>query len=141
MKETLSSKIVKRAMIERGFIAKGTIDYYIPTEDVREFIKKLKEEFWCQNEQKFIDNLSGEELINDNSPQKSLKSSKLEGNQDIVKQPDTEDKPLKTNRQTDKQTDKKGCGKNFLLDYFCGEDKWDNGKPMLCQACSGDENV
>ena len=34
---------------------------------------------------------------------------------------------------------KKGCGKNFLLDYKCGEDKWDNGEPMLCQVCSGDE--
>jgi len=48
----LSSKI-------KGF----TNGKFIMRKDVKEFIRLLKEEFWCENEKRFIDKLAGEELI------------------------------------------------------------------------------
>ncbi len=36
----------------------------IPVEDVKEFIKLLKEEFWAKEEKEFIDKIAGEELTN-----------------------------------------------------------------------------
>ena len=167
MKETLSSKrkelfdIMIKKMPTAGRI------YRIIKQQDREFIQKEKKELCLRLPlyqdaiETIIDNLAGEELINDNSPQYNY------GNNPFNRK--AEDKPLKKDICADcgihisehdrywKNGDnfpckkfkplKKGCGKQFKkywnnidFDYLnCGEKYGVNGA-FLCKACSGDEN-
>lgn len=124
MKETLSDKIVKRKVIYRESSAK--YPNYLKEEDVREFIKKLKEEFShfvlhddLNTNDKVscvINKLAGEELAN-HSPQ--TKRTVQKGSGDVLREDSKRsDESLKVKTE-DTQ---KGYGKDVLNKvYQCGQ--------------------